>query len=138
MVSVATPLARPARRLEPKWLVLGAVVAIVAWLALVPLFFLVWQSFMTPASFDMPAVFTLANYQDVFGSVRTWRLFANSAGYALGSALLALAVGTTLAWICERTNTPGKALFYAMSVVPIVIPGILFVTAWIMLASPQI
>jgi iron(III) transport system permease protein len=123
---------------DPKWLVLGVVVAIVAWLALVPLIFLFWQSFMTPSTVDMPAEFTLTNYSEVFGSERTWRLFGNSAGYALGSALLALGVGTVLAWICERTNTPGKKLFYAMSVVPIVIPGILFVTAWIMLASPQI
>jgi iron(III) transport system permease protein len=123
---------------DPKWLLLGGVVVIVAWLALVPLIFLIWQSFMTPATADIPAVFTLSNYTEVFGSARTWQLFANSAGYALGSALLALFIGTALAWVCERTNTPFKPLFYAMSVVPIVIPGILFVTAWIMLASPQI
>ncbi len=123
---------------DPKWIVLGTVVAIVAWLALVPLIFLFWQSFFTPATADNPAVFTLGNYAEVYGSARTLQLFFNSATYALGSALLALTLGTLLAWICERTNTPGKPLFYALSVVPIVIPGILFVTAWIMLASPQI
>jgi iron(III) transport system permease protein len=126
------------RAFEPKWLILGVVVAIVAWLALVPLIFLVWQSFMTPATADIPAEFTWGNYLEVYGSERTFRLFVNSASYALGSALLALFIGTCLAWVCERTNTPFKPMFYAMSVVPIVIPGILFVTAWIMLASPQI
>ena len=52
--------------------------------------------------------------------------------------MLSLVIGTTLAWLNERTNTPFKSLVYALSVVPLVIPGILFVTAWIMLASPKI
>jgi iron(III) transport system permease protein len=38
----------------------------------------------------------------------------------------------------ERTNTPFKSLFYALSVVPLIVPGILFVAAWILLASPKI
>ena len=123
---------------EPKWLIIGAVVFIVAWLALVPLGFLLWQSFMTPASFDAPSEFTLGNYLEVYTSSETLRLFGNSTGYALGSSILALCIGTGLAWICERTNTPFKPLFYALSIVPMFMPGILFVTAWIMLASPNI
>ena len=50
-----------ARSFDTKWLIIGAAVLIVAWLALVPLVFLVWQSFMTPLSPGMPARFTLAN-----------------------------------------------------------------------------
>ena len=38
----------------------------------------------------------------------------------------------------ERTNTPFKSLFYALSIVPLIIPGILFTVAWILLASPKI
>jgi hypothetical protein len=38
----------------------------------------------------------------------------------------------------ERTNTPLKPLFYALSIIPLIIPGILFVVSWIMLASPKI
>ncbi|MGY9106746.1 MAG: ABC transporter permease [Alphaproteobacteria bacterium] len=123
---------------EPKWLIIGAVVLIVAWLALVPLGFLLWQSFMTPASFDTPAEFTFGNYLEVYTSSETLRLFGNSTSYALGSSVLALVIGTALAWVCERTNTPFKPLFYSLSIVPMFMPGILFVTAWIMLASPNI
>lgn len=123
---------------EPKWLIIGAVVLIVAWLALVPLGFLLWQSFMTPATFDTPAEFTFGNYLEVYTSSETLRLFGNSTSYALGSSVLALVIGTALAWVCERTNTPFKPLFYSLSIVPMFMPGILFVTAWIMLASPNI
>src|SRR5206468_10277093 len=34
--------------------------------------------------------------------------------------------------------TPLKPLFYALSIIPLIIPGILFVVSWIMLASPKI
>jgi iron(III) transport system permease protein len=125
-------------RLDPKWVVIGIVVVIVAWLALVPLAFLIWQSFMTPQTAAAPAVFTTGNYRDAYESSETVKLFANSVEFAGGAAVLALAIGTTLAWVNERTNTPLKSLVYALSVVPLVIPSILFVVSWIMLASPKI
>ena len=127
-----------ARGFDAKWLIIGAAVLIVAWLALVPLVFLLWQSFMTPLSPGMPALFTLANYANVYASAETFRLLGNSLAFASGAATLSLFIGTALAWMNERTNTPFKSLIYALSVVPLIIPGILFVAAWIMLASPKI
>ena len=124
--------------LDPKWPIIGLSLAIVAWLALVPLVFLLWQSVLTPASADMPARFTWMNYAKVYTSAETFRLLGNSVAFAGGAAALSLAIGTALAWMNERTNTPFKSLIYALSVVPLVIPGILFVAAWIMLASPKI
>ena len=126
------------RAFDAKWLIIAAAVLIVAWLALAPLVFLVWQSFMTPLAPGMPAMFTLSNYLNVYRSAETFRLLGNSIAFAGGAAVLALFIGTALAWMNERTNTPFKSLFYALSVVPLIIPGILFVTAWIMLASPKI
>ncbi len=123
---------------EPRFLGMGAVGAAIAWLALVPLGFLFWQSFMTPRVGGRPAQFTLGNYAGAYSSPDTLPLLANSLAFAAGASLLALAVGSALAWINERTNTPFKSLVYALSVVPLVIPGILFVVAWIMLGSPKI
>ncbi len=108
------------------------------WLALVPLVFLLWQSFLTPQTLAMPAQFTLENFRTAFGSAENLTLLRNSVTFAAGAALLALFVGTTLAWMNERTNTPFKTLFFALAIVPLVIPGILFTVAWIMLASPKI
>ncbi len=126
------------RRLDLKWLIIGVCAVVVAWVALVPLAFLIWQSFETVADADHPAVFTLANYVNVYSSAGTFGLLSNSVIFAGGAAILALFIGSTLAWINERTNTPLKPLFYAISVVPLVIPGLLFAASWIMLASPKI
>ena len=125
-------------RSDPKWLVIGGVTLVVAWLALVPLVFLIYQSFMTPQTASTPAVFTLGNYVDAYTGPETVQLFTNSLEFAAGTAVFALVLGTLLAWITERTNTPFKSLMYALSIVPLIIPGILFVVSWIMLGSPKI
>ncbi|MGH6692088.1 MAG: iron ABC transporter permease, partial [Gammaproteobacteria bacterium] len=125
-------------RIDLKWVILGLCVAIVAYLALVPLGFLLWQSFFTPHTAAKPAVFTLGNYAAAYTSVETAKLFVNSVVFAAGTAAFSLVVGTALAWMNERTNTPFKGLFFTLALVPLIIPGILFTISWIMLASPKI
>jgi iron(III) transport system permease protein len=125
-------------RIDSKWVIIGLTVAVVAWLALVPLAFLVWQSFMTPQTATVPAQFTLENFKTAYSSAESLPLLFNSLQFAAGTAVFALVTGTFFAWVNERTNTPLKPLFFAMSVIPLVIPGILFTVSWIMLASPKI
>jgi iron(III) transport system permease protein len=130
------PLSYP--RFEWKWVVIGGCVAFTAYIAVIPLVFLLWQSFRTPQTADTDAVFTLANYATAYGSRETLDLFWTSVRFAAGTAVLALVLGTGLAWMNERTNTPFKSVFFALSLIPLVIPSILFTVAWILLASPQI
>lgn len=144
MSSLASSAARTttARALQPrfdaKWLIIGACVALTLYLGVVPLGFLLWQSFFTPQSAAQAAQFTLGNYADAYGSARTLTLFWNSLQFAAGTSVLAFVFGTLLAWMNERTNTPCKSLFFALSLIPLIIPGILFTVAWILLGSPKI
>ncbi|MGZ5113128.1 MAG: ABC transporter permease, partial [Usitatibacter sp.] len=131
-------IAPEARRFEWGWLAIALCVAITVYLALVPLGFLLWQSFFTPQTAEVPARFTLGNYVEAYGSAETLRLFWNSVKFAVGASFFAFVIGTGLAWMNERTNTPFKSLFYALSIIPLIIPGILFTVAWILLASPKI
>jgi len=140
MIRAATLFAYAVRLRRPhaKWLVIGAAVALAAWLSLVPLAFLLWQSFMTPETATTPAQLTLDNYRTAFWSVETLRVFGNSVEFAAGSAGLAFVVGAFFAWVNERTDTPFKSAFFALSLVPLIIPAILFTVSWILLASPKI
>src|SRR6202048_3380356 len=79
-----------APRLELKTVVIGLCVALVAWLALVPLVFLLWQSFLTPQTASVASRYTLENYWAAYFRSETAELFLNSVEFALGSALLAL------------------------------------------------
>src|SRR5215813_11606988 len=126
------------QRFDSRWVLIGVPIALVVWLSLVPLVFLLWQSFLTPQTASRPAVFTLENFETAYASAETFRLFFNSVQFATGTAIFSLCLGTALAWMNERTNTPFKRLFFALSLIPLVIPGILFTVAWIMLASPKI
>ena len=133
----AAPTA-PRFSLSLKWVVIALCVAFTLYIAVIPLGFLLWQSFFTPQTAAKAAVFTLGNYITAYTSSETARLFWNSVRFAVGVALFAFMVGTGLAWINERTNAPFKSLFYALSLIPLVIPGILFTVAWILLGSPKI
>lgn len=125
-------------RVDFKWVVIGICVAVVAFFAAIPLGFLIWQSFYTPEVAGNPAKFTLGNYVVAYSSPETLRLLGNSLLFAFGTAMFAFAIGAVMAWMNERTNTPFKSLFFALTVVPLVIPGILFTIAWILLGSPKI
>jgi iron(III) transport system permease protein len=121
-----------------KSLVIGVCVLFTLYIAVVPLGFLLWESFFTPQTATKAAEFTLQNYITAYTSSDTARLFWTSLKFATGTAAFAFVVGTTLAWMNERTNTPFKGLFFALSLIPLVIPGILFTVAWILLGSPKI
>jgi iron(III) transport system permease protein len=125
-------------RFDAKWLVIGLSVAFTVYIGIIPLVFLLWQSFRTPQTAAADAVWTLANYLQAYGTVENYRLFWTSLRFASGTALFAFVIGTALAWINERTNTPFKGLVFALSLIPLVIPSILFTVSWILLASPQI
>ena len=125
-------------RFDPKWLIIALCVALTLYLGVVPLAFLLWQSFFTPQTAAKAAQFTFGNYVEAYGSADTWLLFGNSLKFATGAAAVSFAIGTLLAWMNERTNTPFKGFFFALSVIPLIIPGILFTVAWILLGSPKI
>lgn len=125
-------------RVDLKWVVIGVCVVFAVYIAVIPLGFLFWQSFRTPQSAAADAVWTLSNFTTAYGTSDTARLFWTSIQFAFGTSVFAFTLGTALAWMNERTNTPFKTVFYALSLIPLVIPSILFTVSWILLASPQI
>lgn len=133
-----TPESRRPFPISWKTAVIAVCVAFTLYIAVIPLGFLLWQSFFTPQTAVKAAEFTFGNYVSAYTNPDTLRLFWNSTQFALGVAAFAFLVGTTLAWINERTNTPFKTAFYALSLIPLVIPGILFTVSWILLGSPKI
>jgi len=104
-------------------LVVGTSIALVAWLALVPLGFLLWQSVHAPAGGAEATQLTVEHYRAAYSSRETARLLGNSLQFAAGAALVAFTLGTLLAFVNERTDTPFKRLFFALSLVPLVIPA---------------
>jgi iron(III) transport system permease protein len=118
--------------LRPRTLVAAATVLVVGYLALIPLVYLLWTTFSDAEGFS------LGGFARAYGDARIGELVGNSLWFAAGSAVLSLTVGTALAYFNVRTDVPFKALFFAASIIPLIIPGILYTIAWIFLASPTI
>ena len=127
-----TPPRRRRWRPTPKLIITVVVAGAIGYLALVPLYYLLWGTF-----FDANG-FSLDGFTRAYSDQRIGELIANSLWFAVGAALLSLIVGTTLAYLNVRTDVPFKALFFAASIIPLIIPGILYTIAWILLASPEI
>ena len=116
----------------PKVAIVGGVVAIVGYLALVPLGYLFWGTFFDAEGLEF------GGFQRAYGNNRIGELLGNSLSFAIGAAALSLTVGTSLAYLNVRTAVPFKALFFAASIVPLIVPGVLYTISWIFLASPDI
>lgn len=110
---------------------------VVAYLAMTPLAMLLYGSLQSGFLVG-EGKFTLANYIEAYSDTEFYSLLLNSVIYALGVSLFTFLIGTALAWICERTNTPGRKLFALLSVATYIIPGVLMTISWILLLSPRI
>ena len=116
---------------EPRTLLIGGAVLLIAYLALVPLVYLITGTFLDEDGF------TLQFVRDAYGKHGLAEMALNSLRFAAGSTMLAVALGTVLAYLIVRTDVPFKRLMFAVSLVPLVIPGVLHTIAWIFLLSPR-
>src|SRR6266404_250510 len=121
--------------------VAGVVILFLVYQVVTPLAFLVWGSLKTvrpgaPGFFSLNL--TVSNYVRAFSHGEFTAAVLNSLIYSAGAAVGALLLAIVLAWITERTDTPGRSVIYGLTIVGLVIPGILTVVSWIFLASPNI
>ncbi|MPZ93420.1 MAG: ABC transporter permease subunit [Propionibacteriales bacterium] len=127
---------------DPRTFVFLAVAAILVWEIAIPLIILLWGSVSSarPGSdeFFSPSSFTLDNFARAFDGGRLTGVLWDTFVFATGTTVLAFILGTYLAWVCERTNTPLRGFITLMMVLRLILPGILTTISWIFLASPNI
>jgi iron(III) transport system permease protein len=125
-------------RVSSQSLILVGCTLFVLYLAGVPLVMLLYGSIRSAPIGEPGATYTIQNYIKAYFDKEFYLLLLNSVYYALGTCTLTFFIGTFLAWVSERTNTPFKKLFVVMSLIPFIIPGILSTISWILLLSPKI
>ena len=126
------------RRFNSQTLILIGATLFVLYLAGVPLVMLLYGSIRSAPIGEPGAAYTLDNYVKAYFDKEFYLLLLNSIYYGLGTCALTFVIGTYLAWVSERTNTPLKKIFVVMSLIPFIIPGILSTISWILLLSPKI
>jgi iron(III) transport system permease protein len=126
------------RRLNSQALILVGATLFVLYLAGVPLVMLLYGSIRSAPIGEPGATYTIQNYVKAYFDKEFYLLFLNSIYYGIGTCIVTFLIGTYLAWVSERTNTPLKKLFVVMALIPFIIPGILSTISWILLLSPKI
>lgn len=81
--------------------------------------------------------FTLGKYIKSYSDPALSSIVANTVIFTSGSALLATVLAMFLAYLNTRTNIPFKSLFGILSIIPMMIPHVLFAVSWALLLNPS-
>jgi len=117
---------------SPLWWLQAAVLLLLAYLVLFPSVVLMLESVR-----DAAGKWTLAWFVQVYSSAGNYQALVNSLIVGAGSALFATILGTLLAWIVARTDTPCRGLLEIAALVPFICPPFIGALAWTLLGSPN-
>ncbi|WP_203362968.1 iron ABC transporter permease [Bacillus sp. REN10] len=95
----------------------------------VPVLRLIFLSFMEEGSI------TLNHYTEILKEKTTWLTIQNTIYIVLGSTVLSLSLGVTLAWIVAYVNIGGKKWMQLFIFLPFIIPSYITTLAWIQFLS---
>ena len=115
---------------------IGSLTLLLVWLIMVPLAVVIWGAFRDGQPGE-PGIYTLSKFVEAYSGTLV-QTVGNTLVFALGAAILTLTLGTFLAWVTERTDTPLRPLIYAISLFPLIAPGVLMASAWVLVLHPKI
>ncbi|HEX9673904.1 MAG TPA: iron ABC transporter permease, partial [Burkholderiales bacterium] len=112
-----------------------ALVAIVGFLTVSPVVMLALGSFSE--GLTAFGEFTLDKYIAAYTDRALLDVLVNTAIFVLGSSVLATVLALFLAYLNTRTDIPFKFLFRILSIIPMMIPHLLFSVSWALLLNPS-
>lgn len=113
-------------------LIVGGALGLIVYVAVVPIGYLVRGTFWNGRGL------TLEFFRSAYSAIGLSTMVVNSLLFAVGSTVVAVGLGTVLAYLVVRTDLRGRKIVFALALVPLIMPGILHTIAWIFLASPRI
>lgn len=112
-----------------------SLIAIVGFLTVCPVVMLILGSFSEGLSAF--GSFTLSKYAKAYTDPAFAEIIANTVVFTIGSAVVATVLALFLAYLNTRTNIPFKFLFRIISLIPMMVPHILFSVSWVLLLNPS-
>ena len=112
-----------------------SLIVVVSLLTVAPVLMLVIGSFSN--NLNSFGNFTIKKYVTVYTDPMLASILGNTAIFVLGSAAFATVLALFLAYLNTRTDIPFKFLFKVLSVMPMMIPHVLFGVSWALLLNPS-
>lgn len=134
MADAPTGILRP--RINGQALTTLAVLAVVSFLVLLPMVFLVEESLNVgdPMAFP-PVEFGIANYISIFEE--DFKTVWNTVVIAVMATAMAIVIGFVLAWILTRTNVPWREKLERLMELPYYMTPLVGALAWAVIAGPK-
>ncbi|HEY9573621.1 MAG TPA: iron ABC transporter permease [Pusillimonas sp.] len=112
-----------------------SLIVIVGFLTLCPVLMLLLGSFSQ--GLTAFGTFTLSKYVAAYTDPFLLEVSFNTLVFVLGSSLLSTGLALVLAYLNTRTDIPFKPAFTVLSIVPMMIPHLLFSVSWALLLNPS-
>lgn len=120
-------------------LMFGAGLAI--YLIVAPLGMLLFAAFRGPSDFlpfESGARWTLENLRSTYSDPAMYtRILPDTFRFVVGSVAVTFVVAFGLAWLVERTDLPGREIWFAVILFPLLVPIPVLAIAWIFLMGPN-
>ncbi len=113
----------------------AGLIAVVGFLTLCPVIMLLLGSFSR--DFVSFGEFTTSKYVAAYTDPDFAEILWNTFVFTLGSAVFATSLALFLAYVNTRTDLPFKFMFRIISIIPMMIPHILFAVSWVLLLNPN-
>jgi iron(III) transport system permease protein len=110
-------------------------IAIVGALTICPVLMLVLGSFSE--GLTAFGKFTTDKYVEAYTDPAFFKVMLNTFIFVLGSSTLSTVLAVFLAYLNTRTDIPFKFLFRVLSLIPMMIPHLLFSVCWALLLNPS-
>ncbi|MFW7343227.1 iron ABC transporter permease [Pollutimonas sp. H1-120] len=112
-----------------------SLIVIVGFLTLCPVLMLLLGSFSQ--GLTAFGSFTLSKYVAAYTDPFLLEVSVNTLIFVVGSSLFSTGLALVLAYLNTRTDIPCKSAFTVLSIVPMMIPHLLFAVSWALLLNPS-
>jgi iron(III) transport system permease protein len=110
-------------------------IVIVGFLTVCPVVMLVFGSLSK--GLTASGEFTLGKYLAAYSDPALFEVLWNTVVFVGGASLCATTLALFLAYLNIRTDIPGKFIFGVISIIPMMIPHVLFSVSWVLLLNPS-
>ena len=122
-------------------LILGAAVIAAVYFISAPLAMLFFAAFRGPEEFlpfEEGAEWTFQNLTDVYAdAVLYTEIIPTTLVFVFGAVVVAFTIAFILAWLIERTDLPGRNIFFTLILFPVLVPTVILAIAWMFMFTPN-
>ena len=126
------PVGKKRFYLDPKWLIILAIVLFKVVFEVLPLAYLVVKSFFPEDTFS------LATYAKLYTYEMNWNALTNTLIAAFATMIFGTLLAFPLAWLVGRTNLYGKKFFRSLFVLTYMVPPYVGAMAWLRLLNQNV